>query len=164
MITTRQSKVWDQRFMEMAGLVSTWSKDPNTKVGCVVVGPKLEIRTVGYNGMPRGVSDDVEERLVHPVKGFWWECAERNAIYNACRMGLTLEGCTLYLNGDHGFPCSPCARAIVQSGIEAFVGLAPDFDNKYGESYRQTILMWQEAGVSFRSIKYEGEIKRGNHT
>jgi len=146
-------KVWDQRYMEMAKLVSTWSKDPNTKVGCVVVGPKSEI-VHGYNGMPRGVNDDVEERYVHPIKAFWWEHAERNAIYNAGRMGLSLLGCTMYLNGDHGFPCSDCARAIVQAGIEAFVGLAPDFNNRYGESYRQTIVMWQEAGVSFRSVKF----------
>jgi dCMP deaminase len=147
---------WDNRFMEMALLVASWSKDRNTHVGCIIVGPQREVRSVGYNGFPRGVNDEVEARFERPLKYMWTEHAERNAIYNSSRMGLSLEGCTMYLNGDHGFPCTDCARAIIQCGIKFLVGLAPDFDNpKYGAEYRNTITMFQEAGMAFRSIEKE---------
>lgn len=145
---------WDKRLMDMAAMVADWSKDTTTKVGCVIVGPDRAIRSVGYNGFPRGVNDDVSERYERPLKYLWTIHAEENAIFNASRIGVSLAGCTIYLNGNHGFPCSPCARAIVQCGIKALVGLNPDFSNpKYGEEYRNTITMFQEAGVAFRSIK-----------
>ncbi len=148
------SKKWDQRFMALSDMVAGWSKDTSTHVGCVIVGSDNAIRSVGYNGFPRGVNDDIDERYERPLKYWWTEHAERNAIYNSSRMGLSLQGCTMYLNGNHGFPCTDCARAIIQCGITQLVGLAPDFTNpKYGEEYKNTILMFQEAGVAFRSIK-----------
>lgn len=52
------SDKWHKRFMEVAELVSTWSKDPSTKVGAIVVGPDREIRSTGYNGLVRGVDDN----------------------------------------------------------------------------------------------------------
>jgi dCMP deaminase len=147
------SKVWDQRFMEMALLVAGWSKDTNTKVGAVVVGPGKELLTVGYNGFPRGVDDEVVTRYERPLKYLWTIHAEENAIFNASRIGVSLAGATIYVNGNHGFPCAPCARAIVQCGIKRLVGLPPDMSNeKYADEYRETIKMFQEAGVSFRSI------------
>lgn len=150
MISTK----WDRRFMDLAKLISTWSKDPDVEVGCVIVGPDREVRTVGYNGLPRGVNDEIEYRFTRPGKDFWFEHAERNAIFNASRMGVPLLGCTAYVNGTHGFPCAPCARAFVQCGIKTLVGLAPDMDNeKYVESYRNTLEMFQEAGVAFRSVR-----------
>lgn len=151
-------KVWDQRWMKIALDVADWSKDTSTHVGAVIVGPDNAVRSLGYNGFPRGVNDDVEERYERPLKYMWTEHAERNAIYNSSLMGLSLKGCTMYLNGNHGFPCSDCARAIIQCGIVQLVGLAPDFTNvKYGEEYQNTILMFQEAGVAFRSIKVPKE-------
>ena len=56
------SEKWDRRFLDLAAHISTWSKDPSTKVGCVVVGEDREIRSTGFNGFPRGIEDD-EERL-----------------------------------------------------------------------------------------------------
>ena len=56
------SEKWDKRFLDLAAHISTWSKDPSTKVGCVVVGEDREIRSTGFNGFPRGIEDD-EERL-----------------------------------------------------------------------------------------------------
>ena len=58
----RMSEKWDLRFIELAKHISLWSKDPSTKVGCVVVGEDREIRSTGFNGFPRGIDDD-EERL-----------------------------------------------------------------------------------------------------
>ena len=56
------SEKWDIRFLELAKHISGWSKDPSTKVGCVVVGGDREIRSTGFNGFPRGINDD-EDRL-----------------------------------------------------------------------------------------------------
>ena len=146
-------RTWDKRFMDLALHIAGWSKDTSTHVGCIIVGEDKAIRSVGYNGFPRGVNDEVPERYERPLKYMWTEHAERNAIYNSSRMGLSLQNCIMYLNGDHGFPCSECARAIIQCGIKALVGLAPNFElPKYAEEYRNTILMFQEAGVAFRSI------------
>ena len=59
---------WDQRFLRLALEIASWSKDESTKVGSVVVGPKREIRSTGYNGIPRGVDDDVAARHERPLK------------------------------------------------------------------------------------------------
>ena len=140
--------------MDMAALVATWSKDKTTKIGCVIVGPGREILSIGYNGFPRGVDDSVDERYERPLKYLWTLHAETNAIYNASRIGVPLTGATLYLNGDHGFPCAPCAAAIVQTGIKTLVGLMPDLSNeKYADDYREAMKMFQEAGVAFRHIR-----------
>ena len=56
------SSNWDIRWMALAQFIATWSKDRGRKVGAVIVGPDNEIRSTGYNGIPRGVNDDVEER------------------------------------------------------------------------------------------------------
>ncbi len=112
------SDKWHNRFMEMAELVSSWSKDNSTKVGAVVVGPDKEIRSTGYNGIVRGVKDDVPERQERPTKYDFFEHAERNAIYNACLIGASLKGCVIYVTS---MPCPDCARAIIQSGIKLVV-------------------------------------------
>ena len=88
---------WDTYFMSLAYLVGMKSKDPRTKVGAVVVGPDNEIRSTGYNSFPRGMNDRVAERQVAPAKHLYFEHAERNAIYNAARMGQSLKGCRIYL-------------------------------------------------------------------
>lgn len=102
---------WDDYFMTMVYFVASRSKDKRTHIGAVVVGPRKEVRSTGYNGFVRGLNDDVPERHEKEEKQHWFEHAERNAIYNA---GRSLEGCTIYTQG---VPCMDCARAIVQSGI-----------------------------------------------
>ena len=62
------SEKWHKRFMEVAELVATWSKDPSTKTGAIVVGPDREIRATGYNGLVRGVDDNKPERMERPTK------------------------------------------------------------------------------------------------
>lgn len=90
------SEKWNYRFLELAELVSSWSKDPSTQTGAVVVGPDKEIRATGYNGLVRGVADDIPERMKRPTKYDFFEHAERNAIYNACLTGTQLKGCTIF--------------------------------------------------------------------
>lgn len=105
---------WHTYFMAMLGPVASRSKDPNTQIGCIITGPDHNIRSTGYNSFPRGIRDDVPERLERPEKYMWIEHGDRNAIYAAARVGTPLEGCTMYLPG---LPCMDCGRAIIQVGI-----------------------------------------------
>jgi len=105
-------------FMTLAYTAALCSKDVRTKVGAVIVGPGNEIISIGYNGLPRGANDDDEERQQRPGKYQWFEHAERNAIYNAARVGVSVNNCTIYTPY---YPCSDCMRAIIQSGIKRLV-------------------------------------------
>jgi dCMP deaminase len=139
---------WDEYFMQMAELVATKSKDRSTKVGCVIVGPNHEVRTTGYNGFCRGVNDDVDSRHEKPEKYFWTEHAERNAIYNAARNGIPLEGCTAYVTL---LPCADCTRGLVQSGVKRiFVCISTDATSKWQESFEYSYTMASEAGVEIK--------------
>ncbi len=143
------SEKWHKRFMEVAELVKTWSKDPSTKVGAVVVGPDREIRSTGYNGLVRGVDDNKPERLERPTKYDFFEHAERNAVYNACLIGASLKGCVIYVTS---MPCPDCARAIIQSGIKMVVTHKVIIDesspaNTWRDKLAYSEEMFKEAGV-----------------
>ena len=73
---------WDEYFMKMAEHVKTKSKDRSTQVGAVIVGEGHVVLSVGYNGFPRGVNDDIDSRYERPAKYMWTEHAERNAIFS----------------------------------------------------------------------------------
>jgi dCMP deaminase len=134
-------------------MVASRSKDPNTQVGCVVVGPAHEIRSTGYNSFPRGIRDDVPERLERPTKYLWIEHAERNAICNAARTGARLESCTIYVDI---MPCMDCARAIVQAGIcEVVVSderMSQYSSEYYNEHFGMVEVLFSEAKVKVRRI------------
>lgn len=117
---------WDQKFLRLALEIASWSKDKSTKVGAVIVGPDHEILSTGYNGMCRGANDNRPERHERPEKYIWMEHAERNAVFNAARIGVSLKGSTLYCNSTEslytfGMSCVDCTRAIIQSGIKRLV-------------------------------------------
>lgn len=138
---------WDQKFIGLADHVATWSKDRSRKVGCVIVGPDArEIRSVGYNGFPRGINDNVDARHERPAKYLWVEHAERNAVFNAARHGASLEGCTIYVQF---FPCPDCARAIIQTGIRELVAPEPDWDESRW-NVKTSMEMLSESGVKVR--------------
>lgn len=118
---------WPSYFFEMIKAVKQKSKDKHTQFGCIITGPDNEIRTTGYNSFPRGLNDNIPERFERPEKYFWMVHAERNAIYNAARMGTPLKGCTAYIDG---LPCGDCAQGIIQSGIEEII-----FDSKNWEKF-----------------------------
>lgn len=107
---------WDEYFKGIAEVVKQKSKDESTKIGAVIVGGDNEIISTGYNSFPRGLDDDVEERQQRPEKYSWFEHAERNAIYNAARIGVSVKDSTMYLTC--GIPCVDCARGIINSGIK----------------------------------------------
>ncbi len=144
---------WNEYFFALAKTASLKSKDSSTKVGVVIVGPNNEVRTLGFNGFPRGVIEDVPERQERPAKYLWTEHAERNAIYNAARCGIKLEGCKIYLDW---CPCNDCARGIIQSGIkEVWIdGDSDSFNNlelqkRWKEQIDISQDMFKEAGVNF---------------
>jgi dCMP deaminase len=136
---------WQQRFLALAAHISTWSKDPHTKVGAVIVNDKNHIISVGYNGFPRGV-DDTEARYSDRELKYKFVChAERNAIDNA---HTDVSGCTLYLNSspDHLLPCNECAKSIIQRGIKRVVCETP-LEERPHMNWDITKTMFQEAGI-----------------
>ena len=138
---------WREYFKNIAEVVKTKSKDKNTQIGAVIVGKNNEIVSTGYNSFPRGINDNVAERQERPEKYYWFEHAERAAIYNAARIGVSTDGCAIYLTC--GVPCADCARAIINSGITS-IYIAPGAGargNMWDEHFKRSILMFMEANV-----------------
>ncbi len=147
---------WDARWAELAAHISTWSKDRSTKVGSVIVGGGNQILTAGYNGFPRGVNDNIDTRYERPVKYKYTEHAERNAIYNAARYGIPLAGTVMYIPY---YPCTDCARGIIQAGITTVVTLEmlqgekqEDLLSRWGDDFVISRIMLVEAGVDVRFV------------
>ena len=139
---------WIEYFREIATVVAKKSKDQKTHIGAVIVGKDNEIVSTGYNSFPRGLNDNLQERQERPEKYFRMEHAERNAIYNAARIGVSTKDCSLYLS--HWFPCVECTRAIINSGITTLY--CEPLDEKsanvnYNESFKRSLQMLNEAGV-----------------
>jgi len=157
-----ESTSWDVRLMLLAHHIAHWSTERGRRVGAVVVGPDHEVRSTGHNGFPRGVNDEIEHRHNRESgeKYFWSSHAERNAIYNAARVGIPLKGCTIYVPW---FPCGECAKAIIQSGIVELVAYQPDFtDAKWGQDFMRVVEMLGEAGVRVRYMERLAEIPIGS--
>ena len=159
---------WDEYFIRQAMLVAEKSKDPSTKVGCVIVGEDNEILSTGFNGFPRGVDEGMHEKYIgegvkftpnfkrweRPEKYKWVEHAERNAIYNAARNGIRLKNARAYLNWEP-IPCSDCARAFIQAGIKEIVGPNIPFGGVgAGIHYHigQSTEMMLESGMKIRRV------------
>jgi dCMP deaminase len=138
---------WDEYFINIAEQVKLKSKDKRTQIGVVVVGKDNEIVSTGYNSFPRGIDDNISDRQERPEKYFWFEHAERNAIYNAARIGVSTLGTTMYMTC--GMSCSDCARAIINSGVSKIVlrkGKGAK-GNKWNESAERSMKMFEEADV-----------------
>jgi dCMP deaminase len=132
---------WDMRFLDMAKLVSSWSKDPSTKVGAVITTKDNRVVSVGYNGFPTNVNDDKEKMEDREYKLAVTIHAETNAINFAKR---DLTGCTIYT---YPFmPCSNCASNIIQSGIDRVVTLTSDVE-RWKKSFDISLDLFRQAGV-----------------
>lgn len=149
---------WDRYFLNLADAVSLKSKDPSTKVGCLLVGTGHQIVSTGYNGFARGVDEQVSQRWERPEKYEWVVHAEMNAILNAARSGVSTLDCTAYVQTH---PCSRCASALVQAGIR-IVGI--DHEGKVPHMHiDKTDLMradriFREAGVRVYVVYSNGYI------
>jgi dCMP deaminase len=146
---------WDQYFMTMTYLVSMKSKDPSTRVGAVIVGPDKEIRSTGYNGLPRGLADRDYRYKNREYKLLACNHAEENAILHCALNGVSAKGCTLYCPW---LPCSRCAKSIIQSGISEvvydvnFPGNAPGAEQDWKVSMDISREMLYETGVVIREF------------
>lgn len=137
------TKTWDKYFMEMAHLVASKSKDPNTKVGCVVVTEDKVVAATGYNGLPRGV-EDKPSRMERPAKYLWTSHAEENAVAQAARVGMPLKNGTAFVTH---MPCSRCARTLIQAGVVA-VYVDRGSTSMPMEEFDVAMQMFREANVT----------------
>lgn len=138
---------WDEYFMGIAMLAAMRSKDPNTQVGACIVNKDNIIVSTGYNGMPKGCSDDEYpwERTGDATKYPFVVHAELNAILNAA--GRDVRGSRIYVSL---FPCNECAKAIIQSGIKEILYLS----DKYADSMATLASkkMLDSAGVKYTRL------------
>lgn len=133
---------WTQRFLDLAQLVSTWSKDPSTKVGAVIVDQNNRVVSLGFNGFPKGVQDmDIprERKLMRTIH------AEENALLFAQR---DLSGCSIYVTHH---PCANCAAKIIQAGIRN-VYFSTDLSGRWENEKVESKLLFLESGVELGHV------------
>ena len=142
---------WVDYFLSICDAVAKKSKDKSHKIGCVIVGVNHNILSTGFNGLPRRVLES-DIRTERPIKYFFTEHAERNAIYNAARHGVALENSVLFVKGLP--PCSDCARAIIQSGIRQVYVYFSKMNNspKWEAEFIHSKIMFEEARVCCKII------------
>lgn len=146
---------WDDYFMIQAFAAAVKSKDSRQKVGCVVVGPFNNILTTGFNGFPRGVTENDERMLDKVTKLQFIAHAERNAMDQAARHGISLHGSTMFVTKH---PCNECAKSIIQAGIRRVVCPPLDSDSSWTESSRLAKTMLDEAEVVLHVMQQNFEI------
>jgi len=148
--TTTFSFKWVSRFLNLAGEISGWSKDPNTKVGCVLVKDHRVIAT-GYNGMAAGVNDNVKERSERPEKYHWYLHAEINALLQSAKFGVQTKGATAFVTHK---PCSQCMSALANAGItEIFVVDQKDLvGNVTSESQTRAVIIARETKITVYEV------------
>lgn len=147
---TDNTNIWNCRFMDMAHLVATWSKDPSSKVGAVIVDANRRIISTGYNGLAIGVEDSIERLTNRDIKYKIILHAEENAIMFAKR---DLSGCSLYVTTLP--PCAHCASLIIQSGIKTVYACKSEIPERWKESYDLTTAMFNESGVKLVFLDYQ---------
>ena len=141
-----KSLKWDKRFLDLAKLCGSWSKDPSTQVGAVIVDGNNRIVSIGFNGFPQGVEDS-EKRLVdRETKYDIIVHAEANALMFANK---SVEGCTLYTWPFQ--PCSRCASLIIQSGITRVVSVVHT-DERWKKNFKLARQLFKEAGIILQWI------------
>lgn len=148
---------WHEFFLGMCIFVAQKSKDPSTKTGCVIVDGSWRVRAIGFNGFPQGVTDVPSRYENRPLKYKLIAHCDSNAIFSAARIGIPLDGCTMYLTVP---PCAECTKGIIQAGIRRVIWPADNpFENdeerraRWSESLDLGAVMASEAGVDF--VRYD---------
>lgn len=138
----RKRMAWDRRFLALARHISTWSKDPSTQVGAVIVRPDRTVASMGFNGFPQGVEDTPARLLNRDDKLDLIVHAEVNALAFARE---PLRFCTLYVWPLP--PCIRCATSIIQHGVGRVVAPEPGLDSQWWKSVMEAKAILLEAGV-----------------
>jgi len=144
-ISFKDLSTWDKRWFEQAVIVSKYSKDPSTKVGCVVA-KGSDFKAFGFNGFPGGIKDD-DRLLDREVKRKMILHAEENVLHKV----WDVTGCTAYI-----YPlqsCSKCTANLIQRGISRVVFKEPSERHKKEYDYDLVMEMYQEAGVEVVEIQ-----------
>lgn len=144
---------WDGYYLSIAEVVADGSKDPNRKVGAIVVSPDRRQVSFGYNGFPAGMPDLKSALADNDIKQAHMVHAEDNAIRQC---PFPTKGCTLYITR---FPCIHCAEKIVAAGIARVVAEKPDFEHpRWGKSWEAALDLMASKGiqVSLATISREG--------
>jgi dCMP deaminase len=131
---------WPARFLQLAQLVASWSKDPSTQVGAVATNSTNHILETGYNGPPRGV-EDLEARFQRPAKYLWTTHAEANLV--AAAAASRLQGSTVYVTH---LCCAQCAALLINSKVTKVV-CGPGLTSMAPEQFDVALRMFEEAGV-----------------
>ncbi len=154
------SERWDRHFLRLALDHARMSKDPSTVVGAVIVGPDREVRSAGFNGLPRGIADTEERLNNRPLKLMLTVHAEMNAVLAAARIGTPVKGCTLYVTAaDHvggvwgGPPCTRCTVEIIQAGIAEIVAYSSAaIPDRWKADIENARGLLAEAGIVYREV------------
>lgn len=142
-----------EKYMSLAREISTWSKDPSTKVGAIAVGKHGQILSQGFNGFPRKVLEPNYRWNQRETKLRFVVHAEMNTIFNASLTGVSLEGSTLYV-----YPlyvCHECAKGIIQAGIKEVYVVEQEVPELWKDSCRLAEVMFREASVKYNKIKFD---------
>ena len=146
---TPTEEKWHIRFVRLAQEVSTWSLDPSTKVGCVLVKNKRVVST-GYNGFPKNISDSFDRLLDREHKYEITVHAEVNAVTTAALHGVSTEGCAAYVTFS---PCSRCASVLINAGITSiYVAGGSIVPDRWLDNLILASKLLAEAGVSYTTI------------
>lgn len=134
--------------LDLADHMARRSRDPDRKVGAVILRPDKTIASAGYNGFPRHVRDDTDLYADKPTKLRRTVHAELNAILTARE---PLHGYTIYVSPLH--PCSQCAAAIIQAGIKRVVArIGSEGGEGWRESFAEASEMFAEAGITVKAV------------
>jgi len=144
---------WNEKFINLAEHISTWSKDPSTKIGVVAINPDTKnILSTGYNGFARGISDTEKRYRERETKYKYIVHGEQNCIYNATRNGIKLQGSYMYV---YGLPiCHQCASAIAQVGVDTifFKNCDPESETRWSESSELGYDIMKETGITINKL------------
>ena len=154
---------WDEFYLGVAFKWASKSKDTSTKAGCVFVSEDWTQLAAGYNGLPRGIEPREDRLNDRPLKYLWHEHAERNAIDNAARIGVSLRDSMVYLTGN---PCASCARGLVNVGASRLIiPQTGPFTGREDWLENMTVgaQILYEAGVHVYRLRFEWEGSNGSN-
>lgn len=154
---------WDRHFLQLCLDHARMSRDPSTRVGAIIVGPDRELRSAGFNGLPRGIADTSKRLADRELKNRLVVHGEMNAVLAAARVGIPVKGCTLYLAATDatdasklwgGPPCVRCTVELIQAGIVEIVTWPfKSVPSRWLEDITFARELLREAGIRYREVE-----------
>lgn len=145
-----------EKFLPIAHAVAGLSKDPRRQVGAVAVNDDGILLAVGYNGFPRGVSDDPSRYADREIKLNLIAHAESNLVAQAAYAGHSLRGSTVLVSSK--YPCSSCAKSLIQAGVKRIITPPPDPGSSWSVDASWSEIMFRESGVEIITVEATHEL------